>query len=88
MPRVSQVGCKLSILSRGVVKVNRQTREQVYWDDQEPPSLTDAPIISVDNEGVKVGHVAVITRFRNPTVAGGFVVNSTELRAVNFTVEG
>ena len=26
-------------------------------------------------------------KFRNPRTAGGFVINSTELRAVNFTME-
>ena len=26
-------------------------------------------------------------RFRNPRIAGGFVINSSELRGVNFTME-
>ena len=82
---VSQKGCKLSI-SNGLVKVDRTTRSGVFWDDIEPPTLANFTIISVDDQWVKYG-LGRNDKFRNPRSAGGFVVNATELRAINFTMQ-
>lgn len=80
------MGAKLTITSTGLIKVDRSTREQVYWDGTQIPSICDAPIVFVDDTWVKYGY-GRNDRFRNPRVAGGFIVNSTELRAVNFSME-
>jgi hypothetical protein len=40
----------------------------------------------VTDEWVRYGH-GRNDRFRNPRVAGGFLVNSSELRGVNFSME-
>lgn len=61
-------------------------RDNVFWDDQRPPTLTAVNITSVDDEGVRYGSGRK-DKFRNPRVAGGFIVNSTELRAVNFSMD-
>jgi hypothetical protein len=83
-------GEKLSISASGHVKVGRQTRE-VYWGDQnngdtQPDPLSGVTITSVTDEWVRYGH-GRNDRFRNPRVAGGFIINSSELRGVNFTME-
>ena len=83
-------GEKLTISASGHVKVGRQTRE-VYWGDQhngdeQPVPLSGVSIVSVTDEWVKYGQ-GRNDRFRNPRVAGGFVINSSELRGVNFTME-
>ena len=84
-------GEKLTISACGHVKVGRQTRE-VYWGDanhgdKQPAPISGAVIIvSVTDEWVKYGQ-GRNDRFRNPRIAGGFVVNSSELRRVNFTME-
>ena len=80
------MGSKLTISAKGQVKVDRTTREDVFWDDVEPPALTNVTIISVDDEWVRYGQ-GRNDKFRNMRIAGGFVVNSTELRAVNFSME-
>ena len=74
----------------GHVKVGRQTRE-VYWGDKnngdtQPGVVSGATIISVTDEWVRYGH-GRSDRFRNPRVAGGFIINSSELRGVNFSME-
>ena len=48
--------------------------------------MTNVTIISVDDKWVRYGH-GRNDRFQNVRIAGGFVVNSTELRAVNFSME-
>ena len=77
---------KLTIYPKGQVKVGREVRDDIFWDDVEPPELTSVTILSVDDEWVKYGH-GRNDKFRNVRIAGGFVVNSTELRAVNFSME-
>lgn len=79
------MGSKLTIASTGHVKVDNNMREEVFWDEQHPPTLKNVPIVSVDDQWVRYGH-GRNDAFRNPRVAGGFVINSTELRAVNFSM--
>lgn len=43
-------------------------------------------MVSVTNEWVKYGY-GVNDKFRNPRIHGGFIINSTELRGVNFSME-
>lgn len=83
-------GEKLTISAGGHVKVGRQTRE-VYWGnsnngDEQPAPLSAVTIVSVTDEWVKYGQ-GRNDRFRNPRVAGGFLINSSELRGVNFSME-
>ena len=47
--------------------------------------LASVTIVSVSDEWVRYGH-GRNDRFRNPRVAGGFVINSSELRGVNFSM--
>ena len=42
-------------ISGGHIKVDRETRGEVFWGDQQPPTLTSMPIISVDDEWVRYG---------------------------------
>ena len=81
-----QVGSKLTISAKGQVKVGRETRDEVFWDDVEWPVLMSVTILAVDDGWVKYGQ-GRSDKFRNVRTAGGFMVNSTELRAVNFTME-
>lgn len=81
-----QVGSKLTISVKGHVKVGRTARDEVFWGEVEPPTLTNIPIISADDSWVRYGK-GRNDRFRNVRVAGGFLINSTELRAVNFSME-
>lgn len=78
-------GEKLSISAGGHIKVGRQARE-VYWGDGQPPPLASVTIVSVSDEWVRYGQ-GRHDRFQNPRVAGGFVINSSELRGVNFSME-
>ena len=83
-------GERLTISASGHVKVGRQTRE-VYWGDAnngdtQPEPLSNVTITSVTDEWVRYG-LGRNDRFRNPRVAGGFIINSSELRGVNFTME-
>ena len=48
--------------------------------------MSGVTITSVTDEWVRYGS-GRSDRFRNPRVAGGFVINSSELRAVNFSME-
>ena len=48
--------------------------------------MASVAIVSVSDEWVKYGQ-GRNDRFRNPRVAGGFIINSSELRGVNFTME-
>ena len=50
----------------------------------DAPVLSAVKIISVDEQWLKYGH-GKNDKVRNPRRAGGFVINSTELRAVNFS---
>ena len=68
--------------------MGRQVRD-VHWCEEmrQPPPMASVTIHSVSNDGwVKYGP-GRNDRFRNPRCAGGFVVNSSELRGVNFSVE-
>jgi len=64
---------------------------QVYLTDGvEPPVLlldkVKVKIISVDSDWVRYGQ-GRNDRFRNVRTAGGFVINATELRSVNFSMQ-
>ena len=78
------VGKTVNIV-KGVVKVNRTTRPEVYWSG-EPPEVISKQISKVDS--ATSGWVDFVGggRIRNPPAAGDFVVNATELRAVNFSM--
>ena len=54
----------------------------------EPPVLdkVNINIISVDSDWVRYGQ-GRNDRFRNVRTAGGFVINATELRSVNFSMQ-
>lgn len=82
------MGSKLTISSGGkLVKVDNDTREHVHWDiEQQPPVLVNVPIVAVDDKWVKYGQ-GRSDKFLNPRTDGGFVINSTELRSVNFSME-
>ena len=54
--------------------------------DDKPDAILGASIVSVSEEWVKFGK-GRNDKFRNPRTAGGFVINSTELRSVNFMME-
>ena len=82
----ADVGSKLVISAAGHVKVGRAMREEVFWDNEQPPTLAGVTIVSVDEQWVRFGH-GRNDKFRNPRTAGGFIINSTELRAVNFSME-
>ena len=68
------------------IKVGQQTRTNVFWDGVEPPVLDKVNIISVDSDWVRYGQ-GRNDRFRNVRTAGGFVINATELRSVNFSMQ-
>ena len=59
---------------------------EVFWGDGQPAAMASATIVSVSDEWVRYGH-GRNDRFRNPRIAGGFVINSSELRGVNFSME-
>ena len=80
------VGSSLTITAAGSVKVENHVRTQIFWDDIQPPVLSKVTISKVTDEWVTYGK-GKRDRFRNVRVAGSFVVNSTELRAVNFSME-
>ena len=78
------VGKTLNI-SSGVVKVGGCTRTDVCWA-ADPPHVHYKTIAKVDTS---TGGWVVFQeggRIRNPPSAGDFVVNATELRAVNFSM--
>ena len=79
------VGKTLTIAG-GVIKVNGTTREDVCWGAYTP-DVHAKKITRVDS--AMGGWVELLGggRFRNPPTAGDFVVNSTELRAVSFSME-
>ena len=82
----ADVGNELTISKEGgLVKVGREVLDEVFWGDEEPPELSRITIVSVNDEWVKYGH-GKKDKFRNPRTAGGFIINSTELRAVNFSM--
>lgn len=82
----TQVGSKVSISRQGHINVGRLSRPDVYWDDVTPPMLAGVTILSVSDGWVHYG-TGRNDKFRNPRSAGGFVINSTELRAINFSME-
>ena len=79
-------GKKVSIQG-GRVKVERHTREEVFWGERSPPQVTSDEIVSVDDDVDGWVKLKSGTKFCNPPTAGDFVINATELREVNFTME-
>ena len=82
----NDVDSKLTITSSGHVKVDKTPRNEVFWGEVTPPELRAVKIISVDEQWVKYG-LGKNDKFRNPRTGGDFIINSTELRAVNFLME-
>ena len=78
------VGKTLNILG-GVVKVGRCTRVDVCWA-ADPPTVHNKTIAKVDASTGGWVEFREGGRIRNPPSAGDFVVNATELRAVNFSM--
>ncbi|KAL1511414.1 hypothetical protein AB1Y20_006214 [Prymnesium parvum] len=84
---LEDVGSKVSISRQGHINVHgRLSRPDVYWDDVTPPMLAGVTILSVSDGWAHYG-TGRNDKFRNPRSAGGFVINSTELRAINFSME-
>ena len=80
-------GEKLTISAGGHVKVGRQARDVHWCEEMRQPPMASVTIHSVSTDGwVKYGPGRK-DRFRNPRCAGGFVIYSSELRGVNFSVE-
>ena len=64
-----------------------QHNAHAYWGtDEQPAALSDVTILAVDDKWVKYGR-GRNDKFRNPRIEGGFVINATELRLVNFSME-
>ena len=82
----NDVGSKLTISAKGVVKVGSTTRDAYWGTDEQPEALSNVTIIAVSDEWVKYGH-GRNDKFCNPRIEGGFVINATELRLVNFSME-
>ena len=77
---------KVLNIAGGAVKVNRTARPEVCWPS-EPPEVNAKKISKVD---ASVGGWVEFQeggRIRNPPSAGDFIVNATELRAINFSME-
>ena len=79
------VGSKLTISPGGQVKVGSATRE-VFWGHLQAAAVTGVKITSVNDTWVKYGD-GQSDKFRNVRRDGGFIINSTELRSVNFSME-
>ena len=69
-------------------KLANKHASNVFWDGVERTCRFDkVNIISVDSDWVRYGQ-GRNDRFRNVrTAAGGFVINATELRSVNFSMQ-
>jgi len=61
-------------------------RGQRWRHGVEPPVLDKVNIISVDSDWVRYGR-GRNDEFRNVRTAGGFVINATELRSVNSSMQ-
>ena len=79
------VGSKLTISPGGHVKVGSAMRE-VFWGHVQAGAVAGVRILSVNDEWVKYG-TGRCDKFPNVRTAGGFIINSTELRSVNFIME-
>ena len=82
----NDVGSKLTISAKGVIKVGSTTRDAYWGTDEQPAALSDVTIIAVDDAWIKYGR-GRNDKFCNPRIEGGFVINATELRLVNFSME-
>ena len=76
---------KVLTIAGGAIKLNRTTRPDVCWGDYIP-QVNQRKILKVDSSAGGWVELEGSSRFRNPPTAGDFVVNATELRAVNFTM--
>ena len=76
---------KVLNINGGVVKVSRTTREDVCWP-ADPPEVVSRTIVKVDTSIGGWVEFQGGGRIRNPPSAGDFVVNATELRAVNLSL--
>ena len=79
------VGKVLTIVG-GVIKLNRTLRPDVFWAG-DPPDVNGKKISKVDASAGGWVEFQGGGRIRNPPTHGDFVVNATELRAVNFSME-
>ena len=79
------VGKTLNIVG-GAIQVNRTMRPDVCWAG-EPPEVHSKKIAKVDTSTGGWVEFQGGGKIRNPPTAGDFVVNATELRAVNFSME-
>jgi len=77
---------RMGVASKFKLANNEQTRTNVFRDGVEPPVLDKVKIISVDSDWVRYGQ-GRNDKFRDVRTAGGFVINATELRSVNFSMQ-
>ena len=76
---------KVLSIAGGAIKLNRTSRPDVCWGDHIPV-VEKKKILKVDSAAGGWVELEGGRRFRNPPSAGDFVVNATELRAVNFSM--
>ena len=79
------VGKTLNIAG-GAIKVNKTLRPDVYWAG-DPPEVHSKKIAKVDTSIAGWVEFQGGGRIRNPPTAGDFVINATELRAINFSMQ-
>ena len=79
------VGKTLNIAD-GVIKVNRTVRPDVYWAG-DPPYVHHKTVSKVDTSIAGWVEFQGGGRIRNPATTGNFVINATELRAINFSMQ-
>lgn len=77
---------KVLKISGGIIKVGRTTRPEVCWASV-PPDVNSKKISKVDSTTGGWVEFQEGGRIRNPPSAGDFIVNATELRAINFSME-
>ena len=76
---------KVLTIAGGAIKINRMPRPDVCWSDYVP-EVAKRKILKVDSSAGGWVELEKGSRFRNPPSAGDFVLNATELRAVNFSM--
>ena len=77
---------KVLNITGGSIKLNRTMRPEVCWAS-EPPQVINKKITKVDASTGGWVDFEGGGRIRNPPSAGDFIVNATELRAINFSME-
>ena len=77
---------KVLNIAGGIIKLNRTTRPEVCWAS-DPPEVNSKKISKVDTSTGGWVEFQGGGRIRNPPSAGDFIVNATELRAINFFME-